>query len=113
MSNKNKNNGGLIYSTNKNIKLNSEETENETLLPGQQMLKVWLESKHRGGKTVSLIKGFIGTEEAMNELCKLLKSKCGTGGSVKDGEIIVQGDHREKIINILIEKGFKAKKAGA
>ncbi len=112
MSNKNKNRDGLIYSTNKDLNVGNHDEEIETLAPEQQQLKVWLESKNRGGKTVTVIKSFIGSEDAMNDLCKILKNKCGTGGSVKDGEILVQGDHREKIISLLLDQGYKAKKAG-
>ncbi|MEZ4800365.1 MAG: translation initiation factor [Flavobacteriales bacterium] len=105
--------GGLIYSTNKNLDLSSNEDEIETLSPEKQDLRIWLEKNHRGGKTASVIKGFVGKTEDLEALAKTLKSKCGTGGSAKEGEIIIQGDHREKILQILTQMKYKAKKAGA
>jgi translation initiation factor 1 len=110
MSKKN-NNGGLVYSTNPNYKLESEPEIKNPIAANQQDLKVWLERKG-GGKVACIIKGFEGTMAQMETLAKLLKNKCGVGGSAKDGEIIIQGDHRDKIIKILIEQGYKAKKAG-
>jgi translation initiation factor 1 len=105
--------GGLVFSTNKNIDLSNQEDDIETPIPGQQDLRVWLEKNHRGGKIASVIKGFIGKQEDLEALGKTLKTKCGTGGSAKEGEIIIQGDHREKIVTLLQQLGYKAKKAGA
>ena len=105
--------GGLVFSTNKNIDLSNQEDDVETPIPGQQDLRVWLEKNHRGGKIASVIKGFVGKQEDLEVLGKTLKTKCGTGGSAKDGEIIIQGDHREKIVTLLQQLGYKAKKAGA
>jgi translation initiation factor 1 len=105
--------GGLVFSTNKNIDLSNQEDDIETPNPGQQDLRVWLEKNHRGGKVASVIKGFVGKQEDLEALGKILKTKCGTGGSAKDGEIIIQGDHREKIVALLQQLGYKAKKAGA
>lgn len=112
MSNKNKNRSGIVYSTNPDFKPQQEETQHETLPPAQQDLRVLRDSKQRGGKTVTLIRGFVGSEDDLEKLTKLLKTKCGTGGSAKDGEIIIQGDKREQIMEILLKEGYRAKKAG-
>jgi translation initiation factor 1 len=103
--------GGLVYSTDPDFKLPGENTaEQETSEPSQQKLKIRLDTKHRAGKAVTLIEGFIGTLADMEELGKKLKSFCGTGGSVKDGEIIVQGDNRDKILQWLHKNGYKSAK---
>lgn len=104
--------GDVVYSTNNDYQYDYGNDEEETIASEEQDLRVWLDKKHRGGKTASVIKNFIGTESDLKDLAKLLKSKCGVGGSAKDGEIIIQGDHRDKIMKILIDKGYKAKKAG-
>jgi translation initiation factor 1 len=113
MSNKNKNLSGLVYSTNKDLPLEPEKTQNDiTLPPRQQQLKVLLDKKQRAGKKVTLVSGFTGTTDDLEILGKLLKTKCGVGGTVKEGEILIQGDFREKILKILTELGYKAKQAG-
>jgi translation initiation factor 1 len=100
----------VVYSTNPDFQYSFvNEPEAETLIPSAQSLKIRLETKHRAGKTVTAILGFIGTQEDLENLGKSLKSHCGTGGSAKDGEIIVQGDHREKCLKYLSSKGYKAK----
>ena len=87
----------VVYSTNPNYQYEyNQEEEQETLAPEKQNLRVTLDSKQRKGKTVTLVQGFTGTEEDLKELAKLLKNKCGVGGSVKDGEIIIQGEVKEK-----------------
>lgn len=101
---------GFVYSTDPTFNLHHEEDEITTLIPAQQPLRIWLETKHRGGKTVSLIKGFEGSIDEIEKLGKALKNACGTGGSVKDGEIIIQGDHREKILQWLLKNGYSKTK---
>jgi translation initiation factor 1 len=101
----------LVYSTDPNFKLPDENfEEQETIAPSEQKLKIRLDTKHRAGKAVTLVEGFIGTTADMEELGKKLKSFCGTGGSVKDGEIIVQGDNRDKILQWLQKNGYKSSK---
>lgn len=100
----------VVYSTNPNFQFSFEsDSEEETLAPGSQKLKIRLETKHRAGKTVTAILGFIGTNEDLEELGKQLKSHCGSGGTAKDGEIIIQGDHRDKCLRFLLSKGYQAK----
>lgn len=105
--------GNIVYSTNKDFKEELDENEEVgDVSPNQQNLKIWLEKNARGGKTVSIIKGFMGSEEELEKLGKILKTKCGVGGSVKEGEILIQGDHRDKILKIITDLGYQAKKAG-
>src|SRR5688500_5939756 len=101
---------GFVYSTDPNFSFKEQLSNTETLPPAQQKLKVRLDTKHRAGKAVTLIEGFNGKEEDLEDLGKKLKSFCGTGGSAKDGEIIVQGDQREKVMQWLIKNGYKQSK---
>lgn len=103
----------MVYSTNPDFKYSSaEEEQSEKLPPSKQDLRVMVDKKHRGGKVVTLIKGFIGSEEDLKELGKLLKNRIGVGGSVKDGEIIIQGSFADRVIQILLDAGYRVKKAG-
>ncbi|MDZ7744039.1 MAG: translation initiation factor [Bacteroidota bacterium] len=105
---------GIVYSTNPDFDYEYQETGNmeQTLPPHQQDLRVMLDKKNRGGKQVTLVTGFVGQDEDLKDLAKMLKSKCGVGGSAKAGEIIIQGDFRERIIEILKNAGYKAKRSG-
>lgn len=107
-----KNRGGMVYSTNPDFYHDEDEQSEEKLAPSQQDLRVHLDRKQRGGKVATLITGFVGSDDDLKDLGKMLKTKCGVGGSAKEGEIIVQGDHREKIMILLLDAGYKAKKAG-
>ncbi len=107
-----KNYTGIVYSTNPDHEFNTDaDPEADTLPPQQQPLKVWLD-RRSGGKVVTAVRGFVGTATDLAELGKQLKTACGTGGTVKDGEIQIQGDHREKILTYLTGKKYAAKKAG-
>lgn len=111
MSKKNKpDTRGFVYSTDPNFSFEEEQSTAETLPAAQQKLKIRLDTKHRAGKAVTLVDGFIGKEEDLEDLGKKLKSFCGTGGSAKDGEIIVQGDQREKVLQWLVKNGYKQSK---
>ncbi len=97
----------VVYSTNPDFNYEtSHEEEAATLPPQQQKLRVSLDRKNRGGKTVTLITGFIGSEDDLKALGKLLKSSCGVGGTAKDGEIIIQGDFKQRVLDLLIAKGY-------
>ena len=98
---------GVVYSTNPDYEYSDDsQEESDTLPKNQQKMRLNMERVGRGGKTVILVKGFVGSEEDITALSKLLKQKCGVGGSVKDGEIIIQGDHRQRLIEILKKEGY-------
>ncbi|WP_430809455.1 MULTISPECIES: translation initiation factor [unclassified Carboxylicivirga] len=104
---------GIVFSTNQDFDYQySGENQEDTLPPQQQDLRVMLDKKQRAGKKVTLVCGFIGHEDDLKDLGKTLKSKCGVGGSAKNGEIIIQGDFRDKVVDLLHKAGYKAKKAG-
>lgn len=108
--NKWKNRDGVVYSTNEDYDYEYEGQEEEETLPaGEQHLRVELDKKARGGKQVTLVSGFVGTQDDLKTLGKLLKSKCGVGGSAKEGEIIIQGDFRQKVAEVLKKEGYKVK----
>lgn len=103
----------VVYSTNPNFEYtDDEDSVEETLEPSEQRLYVSIDRKSRGGKEVTLVEGFVGDIEDLKELAKELKSKCGVGGSAKDGEILVQGNFKDKVYDLLIQKGYQVKKKG-
>ena len=111
MSKKNKpDNRGFVYSTDPDFQFQQDESSTTTLLPAQQKLRVRLETKHRAGKAVTVVEGFVGKPEDLEELGKKLKTYCGTGGSAKDGEIIIQGDQREKVLQYLLKNEYSNSK---
>ncbi len=113
MNKKNKVPTNVVYSTNPDFNYEFEaEQEAETLMPSKQQLRISLDKKNRAGKAVTLITGFVGTVSDLEVLGKMLKSKCGVGGSVKDGEIILQGDFRVKASEILVKEQYKVKVIG-
>lgn len=112
MAKSNKNRSGVVYSTNPDfVYQENDNNEPETLPPSQQQLKLLLDRK-RAGKIATIVEGFIGTATDLEGLGKQLKTKCGVGGSTKEGIIIIQGDFREKIYEWLLKEGYKVKKAG-
>ena len=105
---------GMVYSTDPDYKyVTDEEPEAETLPPARQQLRVWLDRRQRAGKVVTLVRGFVGSEADLGELARLLKTRCGVGGAAKQGEIIIQGDHRDRVVEILTKSGYRCKKAGS
>lgn len=104
--------GGLVFSTNPDLNLEPEMEPVETAPATQQVLRIWLE-RVKGGKEATVVKGFSGSDDALLDLAKTLKNKCAAGGNAKDGIIIIQGDHRDKVLKLLLDMGFKnTKKAG-
>ncbi|MCU7694343.1 translation initiation factor [Haoranjiania flava] len=116
MKNKKRSSGSaFVYSTDPDFKPYGEgdDGDQDGVSPDKQKLRIWLETKQRGGKAATVITGFAGNEDELKELGKQLKNYCGTGGSVKDGEIIIQGDQRDKVLKCLLDKGYtQSKKAG-
>lgn len=104
--------GDFVYSTNPDYQPEEEQENVESLGPSEQLLHLHRETKGRAGKAVAIVRGFEGTEDELKDLAKELKAHCGTGGSVKDGEIIIQGDQREKVDSYLRSKGYKTKRVG-
>jgi translation initiation factor 1 len=106
-----RNRKGIMYSTNPDFKFEYENEKVDTLSNNQQNLKVCID-KHRSGKIAIIIKGFIGTADDLKALGRILKAKCGVGGSAKNGEIIIQGDLRDKVMAILAKEGYNYKRVG-
>ena len=104
--------GGFVFSTNKDFEFNDNSSSEETLVPNKQRLEAHLDKKNRAGKVATVIKGFEGSEDDLKSLGKMLKTKCGVGGAVKDNEIIIQGNFRDKIIQILQSEGYNVKRVG-
>jgi len=107
-----KNKKRFVYSTDPDFKPEEAEEELDTPPAGEQDLKVYQDKKHRSGKTATIVRGFVGKESDLNDLGKHLKILCGVGGSVKEGEIIIQGEKRDRVMEILSEKGYKVKRVG-
>lgn len=104
---------GVVFSTNSDFEYDTDSTiEEETLSPAKQNLRIALDKRNRKGKKVTLIADFVGSEDDLKDLCKMLKSKLGVGGSAKEGEIIIQGDFRQKILDILKAAGYRARIIG-
>ncbi len=103
----------IVYSTNPDYSYDyDEDLEDETLLPNEQSLYVSIDRKKRAGKEVTLVEGFVGLKEDLKDLAKFLKNKCGVGGSVKDGDILIQGNFKEKVFELLQKEGYSVKKKG-
>jgi translation initiation factor 1 len=99
-------NDGIVYSTDPSFSLPNHESSAETIPSAQQQLKIRLDTKQRAGKAVTLVQGFVGKDDDLQQLGKSLKNFCGTGGSVKDREIIIQGDHRDKVLQWMVRNGY-------
>ncbi|MDX1447001.1 translation initiation factor [Lishizhenia sp.] len=113
MGNKKKKRVDIVYSTNQDFSYDyDDELEEETLDPSEQLLYVSIDRKKRKGKEVTLVEGFVGSSDDLKDLAKILKSKCGVGGSAKDGEILIQGNFKDKVAEILVAEGYKTKKKG-
>lgn len=104
--------GGFVFSTNKDFEFDDRTESEETIANSKQRLEAYLDKKNRGGKVATIIKGFQGNEEDLKALGKMLKTKCGVGGAVKDNEIIIQGNFRDKIMEILKSDGYNVKRIG-
>lgn len=105
---------GMVYSTDPDFKYDTgDDREPETPAPAQQDLRVWLDRRQRAGKVVTVVRGFRGRAADLEALARLLKTRCGVGGAAKEGEILIQGDHRDRVIEILHGAGYRCKKAGA
>lgn len=104
--------GGFVFSTNKDFEFDSNDEQQDTLANNQQKLEAHLDKKNRGGKVATVIKGFEGNDDDFKALAKKLKTLCGVGGTAKDGEIIIQGNFRDKIMDFLTKEGYRVKRVG-
>lgn len=112
MSNDWKERLGVVFSTNPDYQYTtSDDSEPTTLSPSQQNLRIWLD-RLKGGRVATVVRGFVGRQEALAELGKELKKSCGVGGTAKDGEIIIQGDHRDRVMELLTKAGYRCKRSG-
>jgi translation initiation factor 1 len=112
MSNDWKERLGVVFSTNPDYQYTtSDDSEPTTLSPSQQNLRIWLD-RLKGGRVATVVRGFVGSQEALAELGKELKKSCSVGGTAKDGEIIIQGDHRDRVIELLTKAGYRCKRSG-
>lgn len=112
MSKKTKDKIGIVYSTDPDFKYETDDEDLETLVPEKQNLYVYIDRKQRAGKSVTIVEGFIGKTEDLEALGKILKNKCGCGGSVKDGLILIQGELKDKVFDLLVQMKYKVKKKG-
>lgn len=105
--------GGFVFSTNSDFEWEAEDSDTVSLTPAEQRLEAHLDKKNRGGKVAVVLKGFQGSQEALNALAKELKNHCGVGGSAKEGEIIIQGNLRDKVMDYLSKAGYRVKRVGS
>ena len=103
---------GVVFSTNPDFQYETDKEEQATTLaPERQNLKIWLD-RHKGGRVATVVRGFVGSTDDLAALGKELKKSCGVGGTAKDGEIIIQGDHRDRVVELLTKSGYRCKRAG-
>ncbi len=112
MSKKTKDKIGIVYSTDPDFKYETDDEDIETLVPEKQNLYVYIDRKQRAGKSVTIVEGFTGKTDDLEALGKILKNKCGCGGSVKDGLILIQGELKDKVFDLLVQMKYKVKKKG-
>lgn len=105
---------GMVYSTDPDFNYDTGDTpEADTPPPARQKLRVWLDRRQRAGKAVTVVRGFVGRADDLEALGRMLKTRCGVGGAVKEGEILIQGDHRDRVVELLLKAGYRCKKAGS
>lgn len=105
---------GMVYYTDPDFNYDTGDTpEADTPPPARQELRVWLDRRQRAGKAVTVVRGFVGRADDLEALGRMLKTRCGVGGAVKEGEILIQGDHRDRVVELLLKAGYRCKKAGS